>query len=62
MSGKFGVASVKSQGILFCPVYMNPVIVYQPLWRPFVRPSTFSNICSSEITGQIKLKFHMETP
>ena len=26
------------------------------------RPSTFSNIFSSETTGEIKLKFHMETP
>ena len=26
-----------------------------------VRPSTFSNIFSSETTGPIKLKFHMET-
>ena len=24
MSGKFGLASGKSQGILFCPVCMNP--------------------------------------
>ena len=27
-----------------------------------VRPSTFSNIFSSETTGPIELKFHMETP
>ena len=27
-----------------------------------VRPSTFSNIFSSETTGPIKLKFHMMTP
>ena len=27
-----------------------------------VRPSTISNIFSSETTGPIKLKFHMETP
>ena len=26
------------------------------------RPSTFSNIFSSETTGPIELKFHMETP
>ena len=26
MSGKFGLASGKCQGILFCPVCMNPVI------------------------------------
>ena len=30
--------------------------------RPSVRPSTFSNIFSSETTGPIELKFHMETP
>ena len=41
---------------------MCELIVYQSLWRPSVRPSTFSNIFSSEITGLIKLKFHMETP
>ena len=47
------------------------LIVYQSLRRPSVvrpsvrlsvRPSTFSNIFSSETTGPIKLKFHMETP
>ena len=45
------------------------LIVYQSLRRPsvrrpssVVRPSTFSNIFSSETTGPIKLKFHMETP
>ena len=27
-----------------------------------VHPSTFSNIFSSETTGPIELKFHMETP
>ena len=41
---------------------MGELIVYQSLRRPsVVRPSTFSNI-SSETTGPIKLKFHMETP
>ena len=33
-----------------------------PITPCIVRPSTFSNIFSSETTGQIKLKFHMETP
>ena len=42
---------------------MGELIVYQSLRRPsVVRPSTFSNIFSSETTGPIKLKFHMETP
>ena len=42
---------------------MGELIVYQSLRRPSsVRPSTFSNIFPSEIIGQIKLKFHMETP
>ena len=46
---------------------MGELIVYQSLSRPSVRPSvvrssTFSNIFSSETTGPIKLKFHMETP
>ena len=45
---------------------MGEQIVYQSLCRqsllPSVRPSTFSNIFSSETTGPIKLKFHMETP
>ena len=41
---------------------MGELIVYQSLRCPSViRPSTFSNI-SSETTGPIKLKFHMETP
>ena len=40
---------------------MGELIVYQSLRRPSsVRPSV--NIFSSEITGPIKLKFHMETP
>ena len=26
MSGKFGLASGKCQGIFFCPVCMNPVL------------------------------------
>ena len=43
------------------------LLVYQWLRRPSlrlssVRPSTFSNIFSSETTGPIELKFHMETP
>ena len=39
------------------------LIVYQSLRRAsVVRLSTFSNIFSSETTGPIKLKFHMETP
>ena len=39
------------------------LIVYQSLWHPSViRPSTISNIFSSETTGPIELKFHMETP
>ena len=50
---------------------MDELIVYQSLRRPYVRPSvrlsavrpsTFSNIFSSETTGPIKLKFYMETP
>ena len=50
---------------------MGELIVYQSLRRPSVRPSvrpssvrpsTFSNIFSSETPGPIKLKFHMETP
>ena len=46
---------------------MGELIVYQSLRGPsirpsVVRPSTFSNIFSSETTGPIKLKFHMETP
>ena len=45
---------------------MGELIVYQSLRRPSVRPSlrpsTFSNNFSSETTGPIKLKFHMETP
>ena len=41
---------------------MGELIVYQSLRRPFVCPSTFSNIFSSETTMPIKLKFHMETP
>ena len=46
---------------------MGELIVYQSLRRPYVRPSsvrlpTFSNIFSSETTGPIELKFHMETP
>ena len=40
---------------------MGELIVYQSLRRPSVGPSTISNI-SSETTGPIKLKFHMETP
>ena len=36
---------------------MGELIVYQSLRRPSV-----SNIFSSETTGPIKLKFHMETP
>ena len=46
---------------------MGELIVYQSLRRPsvrpsVVRPSTFSNIFSSETTWPIELKFHMETP
>ena len=44
---------------------MGELIVYQSLRRPSVvpfRPSTISNIFSSETTGPIELKFHMETP
>ena len=52
---------------------MGELIVYQSLRCPsvrpsvrrpssVVRPSTFSNIFSSETTGPIELKFHMETP
>ena len=42
---------------------MGELIVYQSLRCPsVVRRSTFSNIFSSETTGPIKLKFHMETP
>ena len=36
---------------------MLEIIVYQSL-----RTSTISNIFSSETTGPIELKFHMETP
>ena len=41
---------------------MGELIVYQSLRRPSVRPSTFSSNFSSKTTGQIELKFHMETP
>ena len=42
---------------------MGELIVYQSLRRPsVVRPSTISNIFSSETTWPIELKFHMETP
>ena len=42
---------------------MGELIVYQSLRRPsVVRPSTILNIFSSETTGRIELKFHMETP
>ena len=42
---------------------MGELIVYQSLRCPSVNcQSTFSNIFSSETTGPIKLKFHMETP
>ena len=50
---------------------MGELIVYQSLRCPssvhrlssvVCRPSTFSNIFSSESTGPIELKFHMETP
>ena len=48
---------------------MGELIEYQSLRRPSVvcrpssvSPSTISNIFSSETTGPIKLKFHMETP
>ena len=45
------------------PELMGELIVYQSLRRPYVvRPTTFSNIFSSETTGPINLKFHMETP
>ena len=40
---------------------MGELIVYQSLRRPSVCPSTISNIFSSETTGPIKFKFHMET-
>ena len=42
---------------------MGELIVYQSLRRPasVVRPSTISNIFSSETTTPIELKFHMET-
>ena len=41
---------------------MGELIVYQLLRRPSVHLSTFSSIFSSETTGPIKLKFHMDTP
>ena len=41
---------------------VTPSSVRRPSVRLSVRPSTFSNIFSSETTGPIKLKFHMETP
>ena len=50
---------------------IGELIVYQWLRRPSSvrrlssvvrRPSTFSNIFSSETTGPIELIFHMETP
>ena len=42
---------------------VGELIVYQSRGRPsVVRPSTISNIFSSETTGRIELKFHMETP
>ena len=41
---------------------MGELIVYQSLRRQsVVRPSTISNIFSSETTGPIKFKLHMET-
>ena len=40
---------------------MRELIVYQSLSTPVRRPSTFSNIFSSETTGPIKVIFHMET-
>ena len=46
---------------------LGELIVYQSLRRlsvvcPSVPLSTISNIFSSETTGPIKFKFHMETP
>ena len=42
---------------------MGELIVNQSLRRPsVVRPSTISNIFSSETTGPINFKLHMETP
>ena len=42
---------------------MGELIVYQSHRRlSVVRPSTCSNIFSSETTGPIKLKFHVDTP
>ena len=42
---------------------MGELIVYQSLRRQsVVRPSTISNIFSSETTGPIKFKLHMVTP
>ena len=42
---------------------MGELIVYQSRRHPsVVRPSTISNIFSSETTGPIELKFHIETP
>ena len=39
-----------------------PVTPSSVVHRPSVLPSTFSKIFSSETTGPIELKFHMETP
>ena len=44
------------------PVTPASVVRRPSVVRPSVRPSTFSNIFSSETTGPIELKFHMETP
>ena len=42
---------------------MGELTVYQSLPRPsVVCPPTISNIFSSETTGPIELKFHIETP
>ena len=40
---------------------MGELIVYQSLRCPSVHRPTFLNIFSSEITGPLKLKFHIET-
>ena len=56
---------VSKSCISFNPLYANvfsSVHSSSELYQSLRRPSTFSNIFSSETTGPIELKFHMETP
>ena len=49
------VALMKVESIAECSLGYTSDSVAR---RPSVRPSTFSNICSSETTGPIELKYH----